>query len=103
MLHDSDAPQVILKTTLIVAATELPSDLHPLMAALVGTINAFIDKGLKRNSRPKKTRQGPGFLSKAPQRGITSSGGTCAEQQSGRPSQRVPTGPWPNRGRSWRS
>ena len=67
MLHDSDAPQVILKTTLIVAATELPSDLHPLMAALVGTINAFIDKGLKRNSRPKKTRHGPNASQLSPQ------------------------------------
>ena len=61
MLHDSDAPQVILKTTLIVAATELPSDLHPLMAALVGTINAFIDKGLKRNSDQKKPGRGRVF------------------------------------------
>ncbi len=102
MLHDSDAPQVILKTTLIVAATELPSDFSPLKATLVFPIKAVIDEGLKK-SRPKKTRHGPGFLGKAPQRGITSSGGTCAEQQSGQPSQRVPTGPWPNRGRSWRS
>lgn len=60
MLHDSDAPQVILKTTLIVAATELPSDLHPLMAALVGTINAFIDKGLKE-IQTKKNPAGAGF------------------------------------------
>ena len=47
MLHDSDAPQVILKTTLIVAATELPSDFSPLKATLVFPIKAVIDKGLK--------------------------------------------------------
>lgn len=102
MLHDSDAPQVISKTALIVAATERPSDLRPLMAALVIPIKAVIDKGLKK-FKTKKTRHKPGFLSKTPQRGITSSGGTCAEQQSGRPSQPVLTGPWPNRDRSWRS
>ena len=55
MLHDSDAPQVILKTTLIVAATELPSDLRPLMAALVFPIKADIDKGLKK----LKTKKNP--------------------------------------------
>ena len=55
MLHDSDAPQVILKTTLIVAATELPSDISPRMAALVFPIKAFIDKGLKKF----KTKKNP--------------------------------------------
>ena len=47
ILHDSDAPQVILKTTLIVAATELPSDFSPLKATLVFPIKAVIDEGLK--------------------------------------------------------
>ena len=55
MLHDSDAPQVILKTTLIVAATEPPSDLRPLIAALVFPIKAAIDKGLKK----LKTKKNP--------------------------------------------
>ena len=61
MLHDSDAPQVISKTTLIVAATELPSDLHPLMAALVTPIKAVIDKGLKK-FKTKKNPAGAGFF-----------------------------------------
>ena len=60
MLHDSDAPQVILKTTLIVAATELPSDLRSLMAALVFPIKAVIDKGLKE-IQTKKNPAGAGF------------------------------------------
>ena len=60
MLHDSDAPQVILKTTLIVAATERPSDLRPLMAALVTPIKAVIDKGLKK-FKTKKNPAGAGF------------------------------------------
>ena len=57
MLHDSDAPQVILKTTLIVAATELPSDLRSLMAALVFPIKAVIDEGLKEF----KTKKNPAW------------------------------------------
>ena len=61
MLHDSDAPQVILKTTLIVAATELPSDLRSLMAALVFPIKAVIDKGLKE-IQTKKNPAGAGFF-----------------------------------------
>ena len=60
MLHDSDAPQVILKTTLIVAATELPSDLSTLMAALVTPIKAIVDKGLKK-FKTKKNPAGAGF------------------------------------------
>ena len=60
MLHDSDAPQVILKTTLIVAATELPSDISPLMAALVFPIKAVIDKGLKE-IQTKKNPAWAGF------------------------------------------
>ena len=55
MLHDSDAHQVVSKTTLIVAATERPSDLSPLMAALVTPIKAVIDKGLKKF----KTKKNP--------------------------------------------
>ena len=66
MLHDSDAPQVILKTTLIVAATELPSDLRSLMAALVFPIKAFIDKGLKK-FKTKKTRHKPNASQLSPQ------------------------------------
>ena len=60
MLHDSDAPQVISKTALIVAATERPSDLRPLMAALVTPIKAVIDKGLKE-IQTKKNPAGAGF------------------------------------------
>ena len=44
MLHDSDAPQVISKTALIVAATERLSDLRPLMAALVFPIKTIITR-----------------------------------------------------------
>ena len=65
MLHDSDAPQVILKTTLIVAATELPSDLRPLMAALVFPIKAVIDKGLKEI----QTKKNPAGALAVPLRG----------------------------------
>lgn len=60
MLHDSDAPQVISKTALIVAATERPSDLRPLMAALFLPIKAVIDKGLKE-IQTKKNPAGAGF------------------------------------------
>lgn len=60
MLHDSDAHQVVSKTTLIVAATERPSDLSPLMAALVTPIKAVIDKGLKK-FKTKKNPAGAGF------------------------------------------
>ena len=66
MLHDSDAPQVILKTTLIVAATELPSDLRPLMAALVFPIKAVIDKGLKE-IQTKKNPAGANASQLSPQ------------------------------------
>ena len=57
ILHDSDAPQVILKTTLIVAATEPPSDLRPLIAALVFPIKAVIGEGLKKF----KTKKNPAW------------------------------------------
>ena len=57
MLHDSDAHQVVSKTTLIVAATERPSDLRPLMAALVTPIKAIVDKGLKKF----KTKKNPAW------------------------------------------
>ena len=57
MLHDSDAPQVISKTALIVAATEPPSDLRPLIAALVFPIKAVIDEGLKEF----KTKKNPAW------------------------------------------
>ena len=60
MLHDSDAPQVISKTALIVAATERPSDLSTLIAALVTPIKAVIDKGLKK-FKTKKNPAGAGF------------------------------------------
>ena len=60
MLHDSDAHQVVSKTTLIVAATERPSDLRPLMAALVTPVKAVIDKGLKK-FKTKKNPAGAGF------------------------------------------
>lgn len=60
MLHDSDAHHVVSKTTLIVAATERPSDLRPLMAALVTPIKAVIDKGLKK-FKTKKNPAGAGF------------------------------------------
>ena len=57
MLRDSDAHHVVSKTTLIVAATERPSDLRPLMAALVTPIKAVIDKGLKKF----KTKKNPAW------------------------------------------
>ena len=60
MLHDSDAPQVILKTTLIVAATELPSDISPRMATLVSPTNTVIDKDLKK-IQAKKNPAWAGF------------------------------------------
>ena len=60
MLRDSDAHHVVSKTTLIVAATERPSDLRPLMAALVTPIKAVIDKGLKK-FKTKKNPAGAGF------------------------------------------
>lgn len=49
--------QVILKTTLIVAATELPSDFSPLKATLVFPIKVFIDEGLKKF----KTKKNPAW------------------------------------------
>ena len=66
MLHDSDAPQVILKTTLIVAATELPSDFSPLKATLVFPIKAVIDKGLKE-IQTKKNPAGANASQLSPQ------------------------------------
>ena len=48
---------IILKATLIVAATELPSDLSPRMAALFLPIKAFIDEGLKKF----KTKKNPAW------------------------------------------
>ena len=41
------------------AATELPSDLSTLMAALVTPIKAIVDKGLKKFKTKKKPGMGP--------------------------------------------
>ncbi|WP_288486184.1 hypothetical protein [uncultured Acidovorax sp.] len=46
-----------MKTTLIVAATELPSDFSPLKATLVFPIKVFIDEGLKKF----KTKKNPAW------------------------------------------